>query len=44
MMELGFFLPHVPKDILEMMAIKADSGGFDFMCCLNCVGLSLIVF
>ena len=33
MMELGFFLPHVPKDILEMMAIKADSGGFDFMCC-----------
>jgi len=33
MMELGFFLPHVPSDILEMMAIKADAVGFDFMCC-----------
>jgi len=33
MMELGFFLPHVPRDILEIMAVKADAVGFDFMCC-----------
>ena len=31
-MELGFFLPHVPPDMLRNMAIMADSAGFDFMC------------
>jgi hypothetical protein len=29
-MELGFFLPHVPPDVLKDMAIMADAAGFYF--------------
>jgi len=32
-MKLGFFLPQVPQKVFEDMAIRAETEGFDFMCC-----------
>ena len=32
-MEFGFFIPHAPREAVEMLARKADAAGFDFMCC-----------
>jgi len=32
-LKLGFFLPHLPKDIFENMAVQAEAAGFDYICC-----------
>ena len=32
-MELGFFLPHLPKNLFEKMALQAEASGFNFICC-----------
>ena len=32
-MELGFFLPHLPREAFINLAISAENIGFDFICC-----------
>lgn len=32
-MELGFFVPHLPREGFVNLAMKAESIGFDFICC-----------
>ena len=32
-MNLGFFLPHLAGAAMEALAVKAESLGFDFLCC-----------
>jgi hypothetical protein len=31
-LELGFFLPHLPKDLFEIMALQAEALGFYSVC------------
>jgi FMNH2-dependent dimethyl sulfone monooxygenase len=32
-LKLGLFVPHAPANVFETFAVKADSSGFDFICC-----------